>query len=116
MIGKHQVIMFMALSKLMTKVWCIELPNANFQNLGRTQKVERSNGPNMSQNRLKVPLYHPKAKLVGAPLIRFNYITHLKGVPLMLSLSTNASLGSERLGKAHTQSITFCSTCTGKTS
>ena len=63
-----------------------------------------------------MPSYNPTVSVSKSPLKSHPYATYSKGEPLMLSLSTTVSMGSEGLRKAQSQSITFCSECLGNLS
>ena len=84
------------------------------QDLKRIQEYKGSSDPYASHQGLPIPFYNPKVRQNKSPLTSHSYATHWKGEPPTLSLSTTASLGSEELRKAKSQSIAFCSEGLGK--
>ena len=79
------------------------------QDLERTQEDKDSKDSYASHQGLQVSSYNPDLSKDKSPLKTSHpYATHSKGEPPTLSQSTTASLGSGRLRKAQTQSVTFC--------
>ena len=100
----------------MARAECILLTGISYRILREPKKITDYKDPYPSEQGLKVPSYNPTLSKDKSPLKTSHpYATCSKGEPPTLSLSTTAGMGSGGLRKAHTQSVTFCSKCLGKT-